>query len=88
MTWGSQAPQESSSANLTSSFVSPEKMVQLLLRIESLRCITFGVLVFMLSFIIITLSSRVTSFALRRVYFLQITSPILVPTLSLGLDFQ
>lgn len=77
-------PQESSNLVL----FSPEKMVQLLLRIESLRCVNFGVLVSILLFILITFSSRVTGFALRVLHVLPITSPILVPTLGLGSECQ
>lgn len=64
-------PQRSSNLVL----FSPEKMVQLLLRIESLRCVTFGVLVSMLLFIVMAFSSGVTGFALRMVHILSITSP-------------
>lgn len=77
-------PQQSSNLVL----FSPEKMVQLLLRIGSLRGVIFGVLVSIFLFIVITFSSGVTGFALRVPPVLPITSPILVPALGLGSECQ
>lgn len=73
-------PQQSSNLVL----FSPEKTAQLLLRIMSLRCVTFGFLVCTLLLIFITFPS---SFGLRMVHILSITSLIPVSTLDLGLEF-